>query len=166
MAGPHSGPYSTGDPNKPVEVINAEAVRAYELQLRGHDLDYISKALGLAPRTVQRRISTLILARDRPIREVQRWIEADRYDRWTLLIHERLDDEVSNADAARLLAEARQISTARRRLYGLDDVEPPEPPPVDEEPDPWVAGAREQADDELDEVETELARRRNGEGSE
>lgn len=161
--GEYSGAYQTGDPNKPAEVMDAEAVRAYELQLRGHDLDYISKALGLAPRTIQRRIATLILARERPIREVQRWIESDRYDRWTLIISERLDDDVSNADAARLLAEARQISAARRRLFALDDDTAPTLPEDDPEPDNWVVGARDEADAELAEVERELAERRNGE---
>lgn len=157
MAGPHSGSYPTGDPNKPQEVVDAEAIRAYELQLRGHDLTYISKATGLAPRTVQRRISELILARERPIREVQRWIESDRYDRWTALISDRLDGEVSNADTARLLAEARQISTARRRLYALDDAEPVPVPSEDSyEHDDWV--------DAYDEAEAELERMRNGNG--
>jgi hypothetical protein len=157
--GEHSGSYPTGDPNKPAEVMDAEAVRAYELQLRGHDLDYISKALGLAPRTVQRRIATLILARERPIREVQRWIESDRYDRWTLIISERLDDEVSNADAARLLAEARQISAARRRLFALDD-DAETPPPADkpdQQMDDWVAAARAESEDELARVRGEAS---------
>lgn len=157
--GEHSGSYQTGDPNKPAEVIDAEAVRAYELQLRGHDLDYISKALGLTPRTVQRRISTLILARERPIREVLRWIESDRYDRWTLIIADRLDDEVSNADAARLLAEARQISTARRRLFALDDetAETAPDPEPDERMEEWVNAARAESEAEMARVRGEEA---------
>lgn len=138
MAGPHSGSYPTGDPNKPPEVRDLEAIQAYEMQLRGHDLEYISKALSLAPRTIQRRISELILARERPIREVQRWRLADRIERWTLLINERLDDEASNADAARLISEGGKLVAQLRALHQLDEAAAPDPPAeAEEDLDDW-----------------------------
>lgn len=142
MGGPHSGRYSTGDPNKSEDVRDLEAIQAYELQLRGHDLEYISKALGLAPRTIQRRIAELILARERPIREVQRWLLADRVEGWTRLINDRLDDEASNADVARLISEGGKLVSHLRALHQLD-ADPDAPAESEPDDDEWLDARRE-----------------------
>ena len=145
-----------------VATHEAEAIRAYELQLKGHDLEYISKALGLAPRTIQRRISELILARERPSREVLRWIESDRLDRWLTIIGDRLDDEASHADAARLIAQAVSISTARRRLYGLDDQPDANAASVVPALPAHLREAAQRADDDLAQREAEIRARTEG----
>lgn len=70
-------------------------------------------------------------------------------------------DAANDSDYARLRAEQRQVLARQSALLRVEQAEPAVSPENDE-PDPWVAGARDEADDELTEVESELRARRNG----
>lgn len=143
----------TGDPNKDDEQVDMEAALAYLKLKRGHRADDICKEMGLSRRTFYRRVEALILAQDRPGRRLMQALEADRLDDLTLKANELLEGEVSNADASRLIGEARQLSAARRKMLGLDQpvrieydhlTEAPPSPVVAE----WAAKARAQADED------------------
>lgn len=118
--GDHSGPYASADPNKSEEQIDLESALAWAKWQRGQSPDEISKELGISRRTFYYRLEKLISAHGRPSRALMQMMEMERLDSYTRRAEERLDGDVSNSDAARLLAEARQLSLARQRLFALD----------------------------------------------
>lgn len=148
--GSHSGPYPTQDPNKSDEVIDVEAALAYSKLRRGEHPDDICKQLGLSRRTFYRRIETLILAQERPSRRLMQAMEFDTLQDLTRRVYERLEDESSTADFAKLVGESRQLSAARRALLRLDDdPDDKEEPQDDEELAEWVAEAEADSGAEL-----------------
>lgn len=50
-----------------------------------------------------------------------RWMLTDRIQGWTLIINERLDDDTSNADAARLIAEGAKLVGHLRAMHDLNE---------------------------------------------
>lgn len=123
MGGPYSGPYDTQDPNKADEVIDVEAALAYVKFREGMHPDDICKQLGLSRRTFYRRIEKLILAQELPSRRLIQAMEFDILQDLSRLVRARLtaEDEPSNADLARLVGEARQLSRERRALLRVDE---------------------------------------------
>lgn len=96
-----------------------------------------------------------------PSVDLVRVIHFERLETMIEGLQSRLNDDSSNADYARLVAEQRQVLARQSMLLRVESTEPA-PPEVDEQPDNWVAGAREEADAALAEVERDLAERRNG----
>lgn len=161
--GQYSGPYETGDPNKPEEVIDVEAALAYQRLRRGEHPDDICKQLCLSRRTFYRRIERLILAQDHPTRSLMRVMEWENLQELTAMTLQLLEGvktgDISNADAIKGIGEARQLSNSRRALFKLEDEEDETAPEeLDAEMDEWVAEAKAEADAELQRV-------RNGDGS-
>lgn len=158
MGGPHSGPYPTQDPNKDEETVLEEAAKAWAKWQKGSTADEIAAELGISRRTFYNRLEKLISAHGRPSATLIQIREWERLERYTQRVDEYLDGgEVSNADAAKFLAEGRQLSIARQRLFGLP-MEPADAP-AEDEPD-------EQMQNWIDEQtlanEAELRRVRNG----
>lgn len=83
-------------------------------------------------------------------------LEADRQDDLVRRTNELLDGEVSNADAAKLMAVAASVSRDRRRMFALDEPDPNSltvpPDEPDEETAEWVAAQEAEAELDLDRV--------------
>lgn len=113
----HSGRYESADPNKPPEVIDTEAALAYARLLRRESPNDIAKDLCISRATFYRRIEMLMLRHDRPSRTLMQVIAHDELDQLTRMTFERLGEDCSNADFARLAGEVRQQNAARLKLY-------------------------------------------------
>jgi len=149
---PHSGPYRSQDPDKPEEVVDAEAALAYARLRRRDKPEDICRDLGISRATFYRRIEKLMLRHDRPSRSLIEVMEHEHLDDLTAMVEDRLKGEVSNADFAKLVTVALSASRERRSLL-LKDTPGIE---LERECDPemveWVAGADAEADAELKRV--------------
>jgi hypothetical protein len=125
--GQHSGPYRSTDPNKPDEVMDAEAALAYGYLIKHETPEYICDKLGISRATFYRRIQKLMLRLDRPTRTFMRQLEADRLEEYAAHLVKLRNLEISARDHISLIAELRQLSAQRLRLLeddadsGLDD---------------------------------------------
>jgi hypothetical protein len=157
---PHRDQIPSQDPNKPLEVVEEEQLRAWALKIDGWEIDDIAKKLSLTRRTVQRRLNESILARELPTRDAVRLISIARQDRYLRMIHRILEEteELAPADAARLLSEARQLDREQRRVLGADEPVRTETTirdadaPITPEMIEWVAEADAEAAAELGRV--------------
>lgn len=147
MAGPHSGPYLSADPQKSQEQIDAEAALAYAKLRAGGRPNAIAKELGISRATFYRRVSELILRHDRPTQSLMQVIAAEELDELTEittgLLYQVVDaEEVDPLAAARLISEARQLNQSKRALFSVDGgaSEPEEPGETEAGDDDWEAG--------------------------
>lgn len=158
MAGPHSGwPYATSDPNPTEEDMYRQAGELLA-KLKTMSVSQAAREMGVCRVTVYRRLE--LISKQIPPVDVVRLIHFERLESMFEGLQDRLDGEVSNADYGRLTAEQRQVLARQSALLRAEAVEAPdEPEPADEQPDPWVDGAKAEAQAELDEVAERL---RNG----
>lgn len=145
----YAEPIASQDPNKPEIVVDTEAALAYARLRGGERPNSIAASMGISRATFYRRISELILRHDRPTRSLMQAIAAEELDELTGVTMDLLDkvvdaEELDVVSAARLIAEARQLNLAKRKLFAVDEseVEPTVPEPGEDVPDDdWEADA-------------------------
>lgn len=166
MAAPHSGwPYPTGSPNKDETEKAGEASLAYKRFVVDRlDIEDVATELGISRATAYRRVHAHAALHDQPGRGLRQLRSETELSRLRAKAWRLLNSEASIADQLTAIKELRMLDISERRLFAVDEPTSatPEPPPEDEPPDPWVDGARAEADDELAAVETELRARRDG----
>lgn len=130
-----------GEPNKPPEEVDAEALEAWQRMRRGEHPRDIAADLGVSVPTIYRRTIALRAAEGNLPSAARRDLLGERLSGLYALAAARLNDpDASHSDAARLLAEARQATIAEGNLYGLNKV-PPEPDlDIYEDSGRWVNG--------------------------
>lgn len=158
-------PYKTANPNKSELEIDGEASIAYARLRKGEKAEDIAADLKIGRATFYRRVARFASMHDQPTQTLRRLLAESELERLTDRAIEALNSATSADSIVKVIAELRMINQSRRKLYGVDEVPAAAPvaePEVDEEPDQWVAGARADADAELDAAERELRTRRNG----
>lgn len=114
MAGPHSDPYPTGDPNRDEDQLDLEALKALKLIKEGHSQLEVSATLGIPRRTLQRRLDRLILAQ--LDLDFLKFVEHERLLALTLRIHQELEAAQTPQDIDRFLNRAIQLAGRRVQL--------------------------------------------------
>jgi AcrR family transcriptional regulator len=125
----------------------------------GESTRSVAASMGISRGTLYARIR--MITEPLPDVDVVRIIHYERLEEMFEGLRDRTESDASNADYARLVAEQRQVLARQSALLRVEGSDPTLPEP-DEEPDNWVAGARDEADAELADVERELIERRNG----
>lgn len=157
MPGPHSGwPYPTGDPNPTEEQALAEAGQILG-KLKTMSISRVAREMNMCRDTVYARIQ--LISRQIPGVDLVRVIHYERLEEMFEGLQGRIDGDASNADYAKLRAEQRQVLARQSALLRVEAADPESPDVGNDEPDPWVDGARAEAEDQLAKVEHEM---RNG----
>jgi len=159
---PYSEPIPAQHPNFTPDEQIEQAGQILARLARGESTRSVAASLGINRSTLYARIR--MINQPLPDVDVVRVIHFERLETMFEGLHERTESDTSDADYARLVAEQRQVLARQSALLRVETAEPT-PPESDEEPDNWVAGARDEADAELAEVEQDLMERRNGGGS-
>lgn len=148
--------------NKNEDEVDVEALRAWVAWKNGTPPREIATTLGVSIPTLYRRLEKAILITSVPPRSLLRAIEHERLEDLGKVVRSAMDGQISNADLARLAAEARQLSAARRHLLGLD--EQPTAAEGDDEPElpPALREAMRRAEEEAADREAEIRARDNG----
>lgn len=118
----HSGPYASQDPNLSDEEKYSQAGLILAKIEAGDSISKIARELDLSRDTVYARLK--LISRQLPDGNTARLIQFERLEYLWRHVTERLDSDVSNADAARLLGEGRQLSA---RLQAIFESAPPSP---------------------------------------
>jgi hypothetical protein len=149
------------DPLTPQDEQERQAGIAFARMSRGRTADEVAEELGISRRMVYYRLK--MISAQMPDKEAARAILFGRNEHWINQLAKRLEvltdrDQVNMADYVRSIAELRQLGQRQAALLRVEvsDPEPPESPT--DAPDPWVDGARADAEAELAEVDEQ----RNG----
>jgi hypothetical protein len=104
--------------NKSADAIELEGLLAWRYSVDGYSTPEIAEIMKLSLRTVQRRISESILAREMPSRDAAKLLELDRLDR----AHRDVMTEraAGDGDAARSAHAVAALSRQRSKILGLD----------------------------------------------
>lgn len=160
---PYSEQIPSQHPNATDHQKIAQASEILERLGRGESTRSLCAAMGISRGTMYARLELI----NEPLPTVQtvRRVHFERIETMIEDLQKVLDDdqELTALDRARLMGEQRQLLARQSALLRVETTDPP-PPEPDDAPDPWVAGARDEAADELAEVESELRARRNGGG--
>lgn len=153
---PYAEHVPSQDPDKDVDTVEDECLRAWFLLKRGWSYDEIAVDIGVSRRTVARRLEKLMLALGDLGGPVRRMVELDRLEKYTRKIDEAMDAELTPGDLSKLIGAGARVSDARLKL--LAPVDETSPANDDPEVEQWVQAARVESEAELEKV-------RNGEAA-
>lgn len=149
----YSDPIPAQHPNASQDEKVAQAGEILARLGRGESTRSVAAAMGINRSTLYARLE--MINQPLPSIDLVRVIHFERLEELYEGLRDRTESDASNADYARLVAEARQVLARQSALLRVEGTDPA-PPQDDPEPDNWVAGARAEADAELVEVEREL----------
>jgi hypothetical protein len=152
-------PIPSQHPNATREEQIEQAGKILARLAQGESTRSVAASMGINRSTLYARLE--MINQPLPSVDLVRVIHFERLEEMYEGLRDRTESDASNADYARLVAEARQVLARQSALLRVEGTDPA-PPEDDPEPDNWVAGVRDEADAELAEVERELSERRNG----
>jgi hypothetical protein len=117
----HSGPYPTGDPQKPEDVIDTEAALVFLRWKRGESIDDIAPSLGLSRSVAYERLKLLISGRSTPNRLMLRAQAIERLQDQYLKLQQTLEQraDMTTSDLVKVVDLQRKVVDTGAALTGI-----------------------------------------------
>lgn len=118
---PHSGPYPTGDPQKPDDVIDTEGALIWLRWKRGESMDDIAPSLGLSRSVAYERLKMLISGRSTPNRLMLRAQAIERLQDQYLKLQQTLEQraDMTTSDLVKVVDLQRKVVDTGAALTGI-----------------------------------------------
>lgn len=118
----HSGPYPTGDPNKPQELIDLEAALIFQRWVRGERVEDAAAAFGIGRSTAYERLQSLINGSPLPNKRMMRSVSYARLEAAVLALTKKMetDSDMPVSDLVKLLDLQRKLVDQSAKLLGTN----------------------------------------------